>query len=82
MKLLQNHLTIVANVLSNVFGGAIKYITGQIALVKDTFMNIIDFVKNVFTGNWEGAWENVKNVFFYAFMQKKRCTFVHLFDMT
>ena len=63
LPMLQNHLTIVANVLSNVFGGAIKYITGQIALVKDTFMNIIDFVKNVFTGNWEGAWENVKNVF-------------------
>ena len=25
--------------------------------------NIIDFIKNVFTGNWKGAWENVKNIF-------------------
>ena len=26
-------------------------------------MSIIDFIKNVFTGNWRGAWENVKNIF-------------------
>ncbi|PZM87655.1 MAG: hypothetical protein DLD55_00020 [candidate division SR1 bacterium] len=33
-----------------------------VALVK-TFGEIIDFVKNVFTGNWSGAWENIKNIF-------------------
>ena len=27
------------------------------------FDNIIGFVKNVFTGNWKAAWENVKNIF-------------------
>ena len=26
-------------------------------------MGIIDFVKNVFTGNWQGAWESVKKIF-------------------
>ena len=26
------------------------------------FDNIIGFVKNVFTGNWQSAWENVKNI--------------------
>lgn len=25
--------------------------------------NLIDFVKNVFTGNWRGAWNNVKEIF-------------------
>ena len=30
---------------------------------KDGFDNLIDFVNNVFAGNWEGAWENVKNIF-------------------
>lgn len=25
--------------------------------------NIIDFVNNVFSGNWEGAWNNIKDVF-------------------
>lgn len=31
--------------------------------VKTVFSNIIDFIKNVFTGNWSGAWENVKTIF-------------------
>ena len=26
-------------------------------------MNIIDFIKNVFAGNWKAAWQNVKNIF-------------------
>lgn len=33
-----------------------------VALVK-TFGEIIDFVRNIFTGNWSGAWENIKNIF-------------------
>lgn len=60
---LQNGLTIVAEVLSSVFGGAFDYIKKQIEVVKNVFSNIIDFVKNVFTGNWKAAWENVKNIF-------------------
>lgn len=31
--------------------------------IKKIFDNIIEFIKNVFTGNWEGAWENIKNIF-------------------
>ena len=31
--------------------------------IKTIFDNIISFVKNVFTGNWKGAWENIKNIF-------------------
>ena len=31
--------------------------------IKDVFVNIIDFVKNVFTGQWSAAWENIKNIF-------------------
>jgi hypothetical protein len=26
-------------------------------------MGIIDFFKNVFTGNWQGAWESIKKIF-------------------
>lgn len=60
---LQAALTIVANVLSSVFSGAIDNIKARISLAIDSFKNIIDFVKNVFTGNWKGAWENIKNIF-------------------
>ena len=31
--------------------------------IKANFDEIIKFVKNVFAGNWKGAWENVKNIF-------------------
>lgn len=31
--------------------------------IRKIFDELIDFVKNVFTGNWKGAWENVKNIF-------------------
>lgn len=31
--------------------------------IKKNFDEIISFVKNVFTGNWKGAWQNVKNIF-------------------
>lgn len=60
---LKQHLTLVASVLKNTFGTALTYIKKQVSLVIDVFKNIIDFIKNVFTGNWKGAWQNVKNIF-------------------
>ena len=49
------------------FGTFVDYIKSQIKLIKDTFNEIIDFVKNVFAGNWEDAWQNVKNIFANVF---------------
>ena len=31
--------------------------------VKAIFQNIIDFISNVFTGNWSAAWQNIVNIF-------------------
>lgn len=31
--------------------------------IKSNFNELINFVKNVFSGNWKGAWQNVKNIF-------------------
>ena len=31
--------------------------------VKAIFQNIIDFIDNVFSGNWEAAWDNIVNIF-------------------
>lgn len=53
----------VADVIKGVLGKAFDFIGDKIAKAKEFFGNIIDFVKNVFTGNWKGAWENVKNIF-------------------
>lgn len=31
--------------------------------IKGFFKGIIDFLKNIFTGNWKAAWQNVKDIF-------------------
>lgn len=31
--------------------------------IKANFNEIISFIKNVFAGNWKGAWQNIKNIF-------------------
>lgn len=46
------NFAIVADVAKNVWG---------------VFSNLIGFVKNVFTGQWSAAWENVKGIFSNAF---------------
>ena len=63
IPMLSAQFTYVANIIGSVFGTAISYITSQIQVAKNIFMNIIDFIKNVFTGNWKAAWQNVKNIF-------------------
>lgn len=39
---------------------------------KKNFDEIIKFVKNVFTGNWKGAWENIGNIFSNIFQGAKK----------
>lgn len=31
--------------------------------ITEILKDIVDFVKNVFTGNWEGAWQNIVDIF-------------------
>ncbi len=60
---LQGWFNIVAEALSNSFAGAFENIKIIVSNVINIFKNIIDFIKNVFTGNWEAAWQNIKNIF-------------------
>jgi len=60
---LQSAITAVSQIIGSVFISAFQSIKTHVELVKNSFQNIIDFVKNVFTGNWRGAWDNVKNIF-------------------
>ncbi|MCM1364707.1 MAG: phage tail tape measure protein [Faecalibacterium sp.] len=46
-----------------VIGAVIQNIKNYINGIKTVFSGIIQFVKNVFTGNWKAAWEGVKTVF-------------------
>ncbi|GHV27606.1 hypothetical protein FACS18948_5270 [Clostridia bacterium] len=56
-------IKVLGGIISDVLAGAFNALTPIIENVKTHFTQLIDFVKNVFTGNWEGAWENVKNIF-------------------
>lgn len=57
----------VLGFLMDVFGEAMSNISAAVSnsfgTVRDVFSGIIDFIRNVFTGNWRGAWEAVKNIF-------------------
>lgn len=59
---LQSTFQSVANVISNVVNVAVSFVTDQFGILKNIFNGIIDFIKNVFTGNWRGAFENIKTI--------------------
>lgn len=52
-----------ANYVTGIFGECVKFLKDQIEGVKENFNFFIDFIKNVFTGNWSGAWDNIKKIF-------------------
>lgn len=49
--------------LSAFITGWWQSISAAVGNVKAIFQNIIDFVQNVFSGNWSAAWENIVNIF-------------------
>lgn len=70
IKSLAPVISVVAQVLSSVLGAAITTLTPIIqgiidhfTIIMDTLSAVIDFVVNIFTGNWSAAWENVKSIF-------------------
>ena len=52
----------VAQIVSNVVNVAVTAVKNHFDYLKNIFVGIIDFVKNVFTGNWRAAFENVKTI--------------------
>ena len=63
LKVLGDELQVLSSVFQEIFKGISGYVKDQIKIITNTLSNLIDFIKNVFTGNWRGAWENVKNIF-------------------
>ena len=60
-------LQLCAGAIGDALGGALSSVTDIANNIVNVFKNIIDFVKNVFTGNWKAAWQNVKNIFANVF---------------
>lgn len=53
--------------IGNVLMGIRDSIQPVIENIQNIFGGLIDFVTNVFSGNWRGAWESVKNIFSNVF---------------
>ena len=49
----------ISAIIQTVFGPIIVLVR----TIVDVFMELIQFVKNVFTGQWSAAWESVTNIF-------------------
>lgn len=54
----------IYDAIVEVLQSLLTYFDEQFTFAKDIFNNIIEFIKNVFAGNWSAAWENVKNIFY------------------
>lgn len=53
----------LAQIFSEVLGGAIKGVKKILEPLSGIFNGIVNFVKGVFSGNWEQAWNGVVNIF-------------------
>ena len=53
----------LAHIFSEVLGNAIKRVKKILEPLSGIFNGIVDFVKGVFSGNWEQAWNGVVNIF-------------------
>lgn len=53
--------------LASIAEAAFSAVSGVVQTAKAALGELIDFVKNVFTGQWSAAWENVKTIFSTAF---------------
>lgn len=49
--------------IANFVAVPFKQIITIAKMVWDVFKNVIGFIKNIFTGQWGAAWQNVKNIF-------------------
>lgn len=58
----KNAFETLASVIRNVINVAVTYVKNQVDILQNIFNNVIGFIKNVFTGNWRAAFENVKNI--------------------
>ena len=56
-------LEVLSGVFTTVFGSILKTVSSIFDNVKGVFKGVIDFVRNVFTGNWRGAWDAVVSIF-------------------
>lgn len=63
LPMLHSGLSLLAGMLSSKFKESFETVGNIFNGIKAIFQGVIDFVKNVFTGGWRGAWQNVVDIF-------------------
>lgn len=63
LPVLHSGLSLLAEMLSSRFKASFETVGNIFSKIKGIFQGVIDFVKNVFTGGWEGAWKKVVDIF-------------------
>ena len=53
----------IGNFVIGVFRTTVEGFSNAVKTITAIFSDIIDFIKGVFTGNWEKAWQGVSNIF-------------------
>ena len=67
-------LNTLGAVFEMVFDTIVWVVVGAVGVIADVLFTVtlvagdlISFIQNVFTGNWEGAWNNIKDIFTHIF---------------
>ena len=63
LKPLEPLIKIISDLVTNTLSGAFEKIQPIISTVTSVFQGLLDFIKDVFTGNWKGAWESIVKMF-------------------
>lgn len=58
---------VACDLIGTYIGGFVAVFGDQISMIINIAMDLISFIGNVFTGNWQAAWENIKAIFMDIF---------------
>lgn len=53
----------ISNLIIGLAGSMIAFIGDLVSSITKTLRGLIDFITGVFTGNWDKAWNGIKNIF-------------------
>lgn len=67
IDMVSSSIQFLANVISGSLESTMQSVQPIINGVTGVLDNLMSFIDNIFTGNWEAAWENVKGIFSSAF---------------
>ena len=73
-SLVSSTLNTLGAVFEAVFDTIVFVVVGAVGIIADVLFTVtlvasdlISFIQNVFSGNWEGAWNNIKDIFTHVF---------------